>query len=100
MGLATLLRTCRCNNLCCRSSHTKIDALWSGQHHASKNALIIRQRKDHHLLCSIYEQGKQIAQTVVQNFGELPLPQPEYVSNDHPAVEKALKFLLPFRELN
>ena len=43
---------------------------WEGQHRSSKNRLYVSNRADRHLLMSLYEQSRQIAQIRVDRFGD------------------------------
>ena len=75
--------------------------LWHAEHPETKNNISIRQRKvdkKRSLLLCIFEQGRAVGQTVVGQFGPLPAPQPEFVSQDDATLQKALVFLQPFAE--
>ena len=50
--------------------------LWQGRHSKSHNLLQISQRPDRNLLCSLFEQTKQVLQVRMSLFGPLPEPQP------------------------
>ena len=69
--------------------------LWEGEHVSTHHRIWAAQRIDRVLLLSTYEQGKQITQIRIDLFGELPEPQPNAVSPDHPAVVAAMKFMEP-----
>jgi hypothetical protein len=78
---------------------------WEGVVATTKHSIEIKQRKDRHLLLSIYEQAKWIAGVPICNFGVEPMPmtadvppRPEHVPDDDPRAVAALAFLQPLAE--
>ena len=72
--------------------------LWQGSHKTTHHKLVIDQRVDRLLLLSLYEQGKQVLQVGVKKFGEVPTGPPTRLAPTHPAVTRALKFIIPIAE--
>ena len=71
--------------------------LYETEHKISKHKITIKQRPDRkHILMSIYEQGKQILQVAMRDFGEAGS---EKLPDDHPTVVASLEFLTPLADL-
>ena len=71
------------------------DVLWQAEHVTTHNTLRIMQRTDRQLLLYLYDQSRGMLGVRCDLFGDLPLPQPASVANDHPTIVKALAFLEP-----
>ena len=69
--------------------------LWKGEHVLTHNRLYLQQRTDREELLSLYEQSMQICSVALWRFGDLPLPQPAPIPEQHPTLEKALKLMIP-----
>ena len=69
--------------------------LWKGEQKDSHHSLHLAQRCDRCLLLSLYEQGRQVAQIKVGDFGPLPLPQPGVVDKANKTLGLALAFMQP-----
>jgi len=73
--------------------------LWEKEAMDTKHRVHIAQRTDRKLLCSVYEQGRQVCAVNTEDFGTLPEPQPSVVPVGHPALTAAVDFLIPLAEL-
>ena len=69
------------------------DGKVSMQQHITRSAS--PQRVDRALLCSVYEQSRQIASIRVNRFGPLLGDQPCAVESNHPTMQAACAFMLP-----
>jgi len=69
--------------------------IWQGEHATTHHKISIAQRVDRALLCSVYEQSRQIASICANLFGPLPGDQPCAVENKHPPMQAACAFMLP-----
>ena len=78
--------------------HKRAETYWSGETKGSHHKLVLRQRPDRHLLLSLYEQAQQVLQVRVDAFGELPSPQPSVVPASTPALQAAIKLMIPIAE--
>ena len=79
-----------------RAARESEGPLWTGEMaDGSFNAVTVRQRSDRQLLLSVYVQGRQIQHVAIGRFGTLEPPQPRIMPGGTPAVQRALKFMLP-----
>ena len=81
------------------SSKPKIDIMWEKEHVITHNKVVVKQRTDRCQLLAVYDQNRQVLQVCLKWFGNLPLPQPEMVPADNPALKKAFDFVLPLAEM-
>ena len=79
-----------------RAARDSEGPLWTGEMaDGSFNAVTVRQRSDRQVLLSVYVQGRQIHNVAIGRFGTLEPPQPRIMPGGTPAVQRALKFMLP-----
>ena len=77
-------------------STTQIETLWEQEMKGTKHKIWLKQRTDRHLLLSLYEQEKQIAQTSVAIFGEVILKDGcNHLPPEDPAIVAALSVMKP-----
>ena len=73
--------------------------LWQGTHVGDHHSLVLRQRADRHLLLSLYEQTKQIAQFRVSHHGDIkPEDDGKTKDNTEPAVVACAAWARPYAE--
>ena len=77
-----------------RGSQKSVELMWEMEAASTRHKIWVAQRVDRSLLCSLYEQDKQICQIRVDLFGDLEAPQPRKMDNDHEAVKKAAQVMI------
>ena len=73
-----------------QGSKDVLETIWDGEHVATHHRLYIKARHDRKMLCSLYEQGKQICQVIVSMWG------PE---DDPNSLKEASKMMIELAQL-
>ena len=81
-----------------RSLSATTGRLWEKQQNTTKHDLHIRQRVDHNLLLSLFEQKNQVCSIQLNAWGPLE-DETKQLPVDHEILQKGLAILVPIAEL-